>query len=444
LAGSRRVWEGALRQAGVISVASFEEALDCLYAFHLQPLPKGRRVGIISGPGGTAVSTTDRCLELGLEVPQFSRRTTEKLHKTMPLTGGSINNPIDLSLASMVAPHVVRDALRIAADDENIDMLLVITVVGGERFRDLILEAMGEVKRRKPLAVTVMAGDMQSVARDFPLLLTSGISVYSDAVRAAKALARLSEYAGYRRRPSVPARRNVDRQRDRTPSARGIGVIDKALKQGRTILSERESKDVLRTYAIPVTREKEIHDEQALREALREIGFPAVIKACGPNVTHKTERGLVHLDARNQREAGAAFKQIINEVKAAGGSVLVQEMIKGSRELVAGFVRDEQFGPCVMFGLGGIYTEILQDIVFRVAPIEKAEALEMIDEMKARKILDAFRTMPATDIDQLADILVKVGNIGLEQSAIKEIDINPIIVSRDGPVAVDALILLVG
>jgi len=117
-------------------------------------------------------------------------------------------------------------------------------------------------------------------------------------------------------------------------------------------------------------------------------------------------------------------------------------MIKGSRELVAGFIRDVQFGPCVMFGLGGIYTEILQDIAFRVAPIEKAEALEMIDQMKARKMLEAFRGMPATDINQLADILVRVGNIGVEQAAIKEIDINPIIVSGSGLVAVDALILL--
>jgi acetyltransferase len=444
LAGSRRVWEGALKQAGIISVASFEEALDCLYALHLQPLPKGRRVGIISGPGGTAVGTTDRCLELGLEVPQFSRQTIEKLHKTMPLTGGSVNNPIDLSLASMVAPQVFRDALRIAAEDENIDMLLVITVVGGERFRDLILEAMGEIKTRKPLAVTVMAGNMQSVSQDFPLFLTSGIPAYSDAVRAAKALARLYEYARYRMRSSVPARRGLPRQGDLTLSGRRIGVINTALRQGRTILSERESKEVLRTYAIPVTREKETHDKQGFRKALAEIGFPAVIKACGPNVNHKTELNLVYTDIRNQREAAAAFRQIMDQVKAAGGSVLVQEMIKGSRELVVGFTRDVQFGPCVMFGLGGIYTEILQDVAFRVAPIEKAEALEMIDEMKARKILEAFRGMPATDIDQLAGVLVKVGNIGLEQPAIKEIDINPIIISGSGPVAVDALILLVG
>jgi len=181
-------------------VKSFEEVIDSLYALHLQPLPRGRRVAIISGPGGTAVSTTDRCLEMGLEVPPFSAHTFERLRKAMPPVGGSINNPIDLSLASVVNPRVHSDALRIAADDENIDMLLVIAVVGGEPLRDLILEAMASVKIKKPLVVTVMAGSMQLVAQDFPLFLNSGISVYSDAVRAAKALARLSEYARFRAR----------------------------------------------------------------------------------------------------------------------------------------------------------------------------------------------------------------------------------------------------
>ncbi len=442
LAGSGRVWEGALRQAGVIAVASFEEALDCLYAFHLQPLPEGKRVGIISGPGGTAVGTTDRCLEQGLEVPQFSPHTVEKLSKVLPLIGGSVNNPVDLSLASMVAPHIFGDALRIVAEDENIDMLLVIGVVGGELFRDLILKAVGEMNTRKPLVVTLMTGNMQSVAQDFPLLLRAGISAYSDAARAVKALARLYEYACYRMRSSAAPQRSVRRHGGKRLTGQRVTVIDRALRQGRTTLSEHESKEVLRACAIPVTREKEVHDAQGLKRAVAAIGFPAVIKACGPNVSHKTERGLVRTDIRNHREALAAFKKIMDEVKAEGMTVLVQEMIKGSRELVAGFLRDAQFGPCVMFGLGGIYTEILRDVVFRVAPINKAEAMEMIDEMKTRRILDAARGMPAADKDQLAEILIKVGNIGLEQPAVREIDINPIIISGSRPVAVDALIVL--
>lgn len=441
LAGSRRIWEGALRQSGVISVASFEDALDCLYAFHLQPLPRGKRVGIISGPGGTAVGTTDRCFELGLEVPQFSQDTIERLRSAMPAVGGSINNPVDLSLASMVTPRICRDALIIAAEDENIDMLLVISVVGGELLRNLMLEALAEIRHEKPVAVTVMAGTAQSVAQDFPLLLTSGIPVYSDASRAAKALARSSEYARFRAAGSAGAGEACTAKPLRRRPNRS-GVIETALKQGRTILSEHESKQVLRAYNIPATREKEVYDERGFSEALAQIGFPMVIKAGGPNVSHKTERGLVYTDIRNKQEAVTAFKRIMTEMNKDGLCVLVQEMIRGRRELVVGLTRDAQFGPCVMFGLGGIFTEVLRDIAFRVAPIERAEALEMIGEIKAKQILRAFRGMPAADIDQLADIVVKVGDIGMEQTAIKEIDINPIILSGRGPVAVDALIVL--
>jgi acetyl-CoA synthetase (ADP-forming) len=137
-----------------------------------------------------------------------------------------------------------------------------------------------------------------------------------------------------------------------------------------------------------------------------------------------------------------AFKELMREVKEGRVSVLVQEKIKGSRELMVGLTRDAQFGPCVMFGLGGIFTEILRDIAFRVAPIEKSEALDMMEEIRARKILEAFRGMPAADIDRLADILIKVGTIGLDRGVIKEIDINPIILSEGRPVAVDALMVL--
>lgn len=200
LAGSRPVWEGALRHAGIVSARSFEEVLDFLYALHLQPLPKGSRVGIISGPGGIAVATTDTCLELGLHVPQFSSRTAERLRKAMPLVGGSINNPIDLSLASLVGPHVYGDAIRILSDEENIDMLLVISIVGGGLLCDLALQAMADVNAKKPLAVTIMAGTTESIGRDYPLLLGSGFSVYPDAARAAKSLYRLSEYARFRER----------------------------------------------------------------------------------------------------------------------------------------------------------------------------------------------------------------------------------------------------
>jgi acetyl-CoA synthetase (ADP-forming) len=388
------------------------------------------------------VGTTDRCLELGLEVPPLSMQTIERLHKALPPVGGSVNNPIDLSLASLVAPTVYRDAIRIAAEDEGIDMLLIIATVGGKLLRDLILEATSNIEPTKPLVVTVMAGPMQSVAQDFPLFLGSGISVYPNAARAAKALAMLLEHARFRACGSVVQKVCECGERDNVSSGRGTDAIETALREGRTILSEHESKKVLQAYGIPVTQERETTDEQGFNQALTEIGFPLVIKASGPDVSHKTERGLVYTDIRNQQEAMAAFEEIRKKANPGGVSVLVQEMIKGTRELIAGFTRDLQFGPCVMFGLGGIFTEVFQDIAFRVAPIEKSEALDMMGEIKARNILKAIRGMPAADIDQLADIVIKLGKIGLELPHIKEIDINPIILSKSGPIAVDALIVL--
>jgi len=221
-----------------------------------------------------------------------------------------------------------------------------------------------------------------------------------------------------------------------------VDVIEKALKEGRSTLSEHESKALLRAYDIPVTREKEAGDEQGFREAIQEMGFPLVIKACGPALSHKTESGLVYVDVRNEEEALAAFHEIMSKVKAEEGATLVQEMVKGQRELVVGLTRDPQFGPCVMFGLGGIFTEILKDISFRVAPIEKRDALEMMQEIKGRKILEAVRGMPEADLDALSQILITVGRIGLEQEKVKEIDINPVILKGGAPVAVDALVVL--
>jgi acetyl-CoA synthetase (ADP-forming) len=150
---------------------------------------------------------------------------------------------------------------------------------------------------------------------------------------------------------------------------------------------------------------------------------------------------LIKIDIRNEEAATSTFEEIKARIGSDAG-ILVQEMVKGQRELVVGLTRDPQFGPCVMFGLGGIFTEILKDISFRVAPLEKRDALEMMRELKSHKILGAIRGMPAADVDRLAKILINVGRIGLENKAVKEIDINPIIISGNKPVAVDALVVL--
>jgi len=219
-------------------------------------------------------------------------------------------------------------------------------------------------------------------------------------------------------------------------------ILEKAITEGRTALSEHESKQVLEAYQIPVTKEILVKDIQGLEKAMNEIGFPLVLKGCSPEIAHKTEKGLIKVDIRNCDEAISAFNEITSNLKGAEHAVLVQEMVRGQRELVAGLVRDPQFGPCVMFGLGGIFAEILKDITFRIAPIEKRDAMEMMHEIKGYKILESIRGMAAVDLDSLAAILVNVGRIGLENNMIKEIDINPIIISGNKPLAADALMVL--
>jgi acetyl-CoA synthetase (ADP-forming) len=219
-------------------------------------------------------------------------------------------------------------------------------------------------------------------------------------------------------------------------------LIEEAIKKGPTILSEYESKQLLAYYDIPVTREALVKNRESLLETAEEIGYPVVFKGCSSEIAHKTEKGLIRLDIRNSGEAAAAFEEITALMNGSGNFILVQEMISGKRELVAGLTRDFQFGPCVMFGLGGIFTEILKDISFRVAPLEKYDALEMMHEIRGRRILDSVRGMESVDLEMLADILITLGKIGLENEGIKEIDINPLIISGSKPVAVDALVVL--
>lgn len=221
-----------------------------------------------------------------------------------------------------------------------------------------------------------------------------------------------------------------------------MNIIDVALQEGRTVLSEYESKLVLKSYQIPVTDEKLVDNVADLIKAAGKIGYPLVIKGCSANITHKTEKGLIRVDIRNEDEAQSAFNEIMAAMHGDDKAILVQQMVKGQRELVVGLTRDSQFGPCVMFGLGGIFTEVLNDTVFRVAPLERRDAMEMMQEIKACRILEAVRGMAAADKDILANILISVGRIGIENDIIQEIDINPVIITGGQPVAADALVVL--
>ncbi len=223
-------------------------------------------------------------------------------------------------------------------------------------------------------------------------------------------------------------------------SARNI--ITEALAAGQTALSEYDSKRILVEYGIPTTQEFLIDELAAAEQAAEQIGYPVVLKVCAAAAQHKTEQKLIELGISNAVELKKAYERLAPKARDLDGGILVQEMVRGSRELVAGLNRDDQFGPCVMFGLGGIFTEALGDVSFRVAPLSRQDAREMTTEIKGSKILEGIRGLEPVRIDQISHCLQQLGQIGLDHPAVREIDINPLIIRKGYPVAVDALIVL--
>lgn len=221
-------------------------------------------------------------------------------------------------------------------------------------------------------------------------------------------------------------------------------MVQTEMHGGKRVLPEFEAKKILARYGIPVAREVLVTTKEELVDSASTLGFPMALKGIGPGVAHKTEEKLIHLDIRNRDEMFSAFDALTARLSGRDGSVLVQEMVKGERELMVGMTRDPQFGPCVLFGLGGIFSEVLKDVVFRMAPITEKDAHDMMASIRASAILGSPRGLDPVDRDVLAQILVAMGQIGLENEHIAEVDINPLIVRGSMPIAVDALIVTTG
>ncbi len=219
-------------------------------------------------------------------------------------------------------------------------------------------------------------------------------------------------------------------------------ILKKAMERGQKALSEFDSKRLVAMAGFPVSRNDLAHSRNEAVAIAKNFGFPVVLKGCSDLLTHKTEMGMVKLKLKTEAEVAEAYDEIAGKGVQLDG-VLVQEWIEGDkREFVVGLTRDPQFGPCVMFGLGGIFTEALRDVSFRIAPLSEMDADEMIDEIQTKKLLGEFRGSPAVDRAELVRALVGIGKLGLEYDEIAEIDINPLIVDGDKPVAVDALVVL--
>ena len=219
-------------------------------------------------------------------------------------------------------------------------------------------------------------------------------------------------------------------------------ILEQAIAKRQKALSEFDSKQLMKMAGIPVSRNYLAKSKEEAIKYAQQLGFPVVLKGCSDTLTHKTELGMVKLKLKTKEDVANAYDEITGKGIPLDG-VLVQEWLDGdNREFVLGSIRDPQFGPCVMFGLGGVFTEALQDVSFRVAPITSIDAYEMMDELKTKKLLGAFRGSPAVDKEMLAQALVGLSELINTYEEIAEIDINPIIINGDKPVAVDALVIL--
>ncbi len=224
---------------------------------------------------------------------------------------------------------------------------------------------------------------------------------------------------------------------------RANDLIRSALDKGQPALSEYESKKLLHLYGIPVTREKLSRSAEEAVSAAAGIGFPVVLKACSPELMHKSEHGCIELNLRGEEDVREAYGRISRSIDLKLEGILVQEMVPGQRELVVGLTRNPQFGACVMLGIGGIMTEVFGDTAFRMAPLGMIEAEDMTEELRFKAIFGAFRGQSPIEMKMLCRTLIAVGQIGLELETVSEIDINPMIITPEGRViAVDALVLL--
>ncbi len=469
LGGRKIIWEAALRQCNAVQLHGMDEMVDASLAFSMLPARQYRGCTIVGGGGALGIAAADAAESFGLMIPPLREDLESSIMDLLPKPGSSAANPIDVA-NPFVPPQAIREILLRASEDDNIDLHILVfliyhfksqkDVMGVSSIRDFVPAGeMAAVCREvaeatnKPVVLVMPnyrqeegALDLEEVVRETRThFIDAGIPVYDDVRSALRAVAAVSNY--HRRRCAVAAAEEEE-IKNVPPLAGNPGaescrrMIKDVLNRGDRALNEYESKRVLDSYAIPVTREQVAGSlEDALRIA-REIGYPVALKGSSRVLTHKTEHSIIELGIHDDAGLEKAYRAIEERGRGELDGILVQQMISGGREFVAGMVRDPQFGPCVMFGLGGIYTEVLRDIAFRVAPLRLRDAFEMMDEIRTGSLLGPFRGMPPVDRGALARLLVNLGRIGLEIQEISEIDINPLIIDGDSPVAVDALVIL--
>lgn len=437
LAASDVTVDALFRQSGVIRTETLEGLFDVATLLANQPLPPGRRVGIVTNAGGPGILAVDSCVAQGLEVPELQDRTQQELRQFLP-PHASLGNPVDLTAPADASAY--RRAIPIVARDPNVDAVIVIYLpplrVPSEEVARAIVEAAREVNAQgKPLAAVFLS------SHGLPEALQAGdvrVPSYTFPESAAIALARVAQYAEWRKRPITPAPPFADIRRDEAAA-----IIAQALGRGEGWLTPVETARVLECFGIPlVEQEFAASPEEAAAAAARLGGF-VVLKAVAPGLAHKTEHGAVRLGLDGPESVRAAAVEMERRLAAEGFTVegfLVQRHVMGGVELLIGVTHDRHFGPVVVCGLGGVLVELLRDIAVRLTPLSVEDAQEMLRELRGFPLLTGYRGAPAVDLAAVETLLLRVSTLAEELWDIAELDLNPVIARPDGVVVVDARI----
>jgi acetyl coenzyme A synthetase (ADP forming)-like protein len=422
LAGSEAAVDALFHQAGVIRAATLEELIDAAALLSTQPLPAGNRVAVLTNAGGLGILCADACEAAALELPPLAPETEKALRDALP-SEASVANPVDMlgSATEVTYERIVPILLADPGVDALIALFVPPVVAGAEDVAAAIARAAASSE--KPVLASVIAAGS--------LPLTSGLTNFAYPESAARALGLAAGRAAWLRRPpgEVPPLEGINARAARELITRVLGDAEDAW------LAPPDVRELLTAYGVPLVPERLAATPEEAAQAARELGLPSVVKSAAPGA-HKTETGGVALGLASEAEVREAVARI-------GLPVLVQPMVSGSAELLAGIVQDPVFGPLVAFGAGGVFAELIGQAEFRSAPLTDVDAHELVSGGKAGSLVRGFRGKPAADEGALTDLLHRLSSIGEDLPEVVELDLNPVMAGPDGCVAVDARVRVV-
>jgi len=453
LAGLSEVAKGAFKRAGIVVVENSDELFPVAETLSTLPTIKNRSVAILADGGGHATIAADILTDLGIEIPELHEKTQAKLKKMLPFTA-SVRNPVDVAGGTDADPGIFADCAEEILKDHHIGGLLVVGLFGGygKRFAESLglveedtAHRMGKLlrKRKKPIVFHSLYASEKT--HPLELLRYYNIPVYDSLDIACKCVGVLADYGDYLK--SYHARTNFVLNWGEKAKPWGKRIISKAREEGRTVLMEHEAKRLLSLHGAPHPQDILARTEEEAVKAFHVLKGRVALKIVSPDILHKTEAGGIKLDLNTESGVRKAFREIKGNALSFNPSAdirgcLVCPMSDDGTEVIIGTKTDDQFGPVIMYGLGGVMVEILKDVSFRVLPISSKSAERMIEETKSYPILNGFRGRPPGDKKSLRRLLLAVSELAEAYPEIQEMDLNPVMVYERGLRVLDARIIL--